>query len=110
MNRSEKKLLHDISTSIGTILDDFLEGVHSFEQFEEDKKTQAAVERMLIIIGEAIYKLKRIGIALPFGDQIVNRRNTLAHQYDDYNIETIWLSIHRELPDLKKAVNELLEG
>lgn len=85
MTRIEKKLLYDISESIRTILDDYLEGLQSLEQYEADLKTQDAVERRLLVIAEALYRLRRKGINLPFVDQIINRRNTVAHQYDEYN-------------------------
>ena len=108
MSRTEKKYLYDISESINTIFDDFLDGIDTFAQYKVDLKTQAAVERMLMIIGEAIYKLRREGITLSYGDNIINRRNTLAHQYDDYNPDTIWNSVHPELPGLKAEVDRLL--
>ena len=109
MSRIEKKYLYDISTSISTIFDDFLVGVDTYEQYKADAKTQAAVERVLMIIGEAIFKLRRKGITLSSGDQIINRRNTIAHQYDEYNPDTIWNSVHRELPGLKEEVDGLLK-
>ena len=108
MTRNEKKLLYDISGSISTIFDDFLDGIDGFDEYKADFKTQAAVERMLLIIGEALYKLRREGITLSVGDNIINRRNMLAHQYDDYNPDTIWNSVHRELPGLKVEVDQLL--
>ncbi|MEZ4775483.1 MAG: HepT-like ribonuclease domain-containing protein [Bacteroidia bacterium] len=108
MNREARKYLYDISQAISSILDDFLDDIHSLDQFETDKKTQAAVERMLMIIGEAVYKLQQQGIVFSSGDRIINRRNTLAHQYDAYNPYTIWISIQRELPGLKAEVEQLL--
>lgn len=83
--------------------------MNTYEQYEADAKTQTAVERVLMIIAEAIYKLRRKGISLTNGDQIINRRNTIAHQYDEYNPDTIWMSIHRELPGLKVEVDRLLQ-
>ena len=108
MNRKEKKYLHDISESITFIFDDFLDGIDTLAQYEAGMKTQAAVERMLMDIGEAIYKLRREGITLSAGDNLINRRNALAHQYGEYNPDTIWNSLHRELPGLKVEVDRLL--
>ena len=108
MNRTEKKYLYDISESIRIIFDDYLTGIDSFGQYEADLKTQDAVERRLMIIAEAVYKMRRKGVSLPSADQIINRRNTMAHQYDDYNPLAIWDSIHRELPGLKAEADRLL--
>lgn len=91
------------------IFEDFLEGIETYEEYDADLKTQAAVERKLLIVGEAVYKARRKGISLPSADQLINRRNTMAHQYDQYNSDTIWTSIHRELPGLKEEVDRLLE-
>ncbi|MEZ4848221.1 MAG: hypothetical protein R3B93_06310 [Bacteroidia bacterium] len=44
MSRTEKKYLYDISESINTIFDDFLDGIDTFAQYKADLKTQAAVE------------------------------------------------------------------
>lgn len=108
MNRTEKKYLYDISESIRIIFEDYLEGIDSFGQYEADSKTQDAVERRLMIIAEAVYKMRRKGVSLPSADQIINRRNTMAHQYDEYNPIAIWDSIHRELPVLKAEADRLL--
>lgn len=109
MNRTEKKYLYDISESIRIIFDDYLKGIDSFGQYEADLKTQDAVERRLMIIAEAVYKMRRKGVSLPSADQIINRRNTMAHQYDEYNPNAIWDSIHRELPSLKAEADRLLK-
>ena len=109
MNRTEKKYLYDISESIRIIFDDYLKGIDSFGQYEADLKTQDAVERRLMIIAQAVYKMRRKGVSLPSADQIINRRNTMAHQYDEYNPDKIWDSIHEELQGLKVAVDRLLE-
>ena len=90
------------------IFDDYLDGIHSLDDYENDSKTQDAIERRLLIIAEALYKLRRLGTNLPSADQIINRRNTIAHQYDEYNPYAIWDSIHKELPDLKVEVDRLL--
>ncbi len=108
MNRNPKKYLFDISSSITTIFDDYLNNVDSFEQYESNSMIQDAVERRLTIIGEALNKLRQQGVKLQSSDPIINRRNTLVHQYDEYNPRKVWQSIHRELPSLKEEVDRLL--
>ncbi len=68
MSRIEKKYFHDILASIRIIFEDFIVGVDTLEQYKADPKPQAAVERMLIVIGEAMYNLRRQGIILSSGD------------------------------------------
>ena len=89
MTRSQKKYLYDISESIKIIFEDHLEGIDSLATYEADVKTQDAVERRLMIVAEALLRLRREGVSLPYSDQIINRRNTMTHQYDDYRTERI---------------------
>ncbi len=108
MLKDPKKFLYDIAESIGFIFDEHLVGINTLAEYEADRTVQDAVERRLITIGEAVLKLQQAGIRLPFGDQIINRRNTLTHQYDVFTAESIWESVHRELPGLKAEVDRLL--
>jgi len=109
MPKDPKKFLYDILERIDYIFDDHIAEIESLEDYEGDQTAQSAVERELIIIGEAVYKLKRKGMILTYADQIINRRNTLAHQYDVFNATAIWVSVHNELPSLKSEVEQLLE-
>ncbi|MDX2249127.1 MAG: HepT-like ribonuclease domain-containing protein [Bacteroidia bacterium] len=102
MSRNPKKYLYDISASIEIILNDYLAGIDSFEVYNENRMVRDAIERRLLIIAEAAHKLHQMGVVLALSDPIINRRNTIAHQYDEINPRKIWQSLHRELPALKK--------
>ena len=62
--------------------------------FEEDKMCRFAVERQLLVIGEASKKLSD-RFKMEYSDipwqQIVGLRNILAHDYGDILTERIWL-------------------
>lgn len=109
MNRIQKKYLFDISERIDFIFQFHLEGIDTLEQYEANRTVQSAVERELITIGEAVYKLFREGVMVLYADQLINRRNTLAHQYDVFSAAAIWVSVHDELPSLKDQIEQLLE-
>ena len=79
MNRIQKKYLFDISERIDFVFQHHLDGVDTLEAYESNRTAQSAVERELIIIGEALHKLSREGIKLSYSDKFINRRNTLAH-------------------------------
>lgn len=108
MAKNPKKYLYDISESIRIILSDYLSDIDSFEEYNANLMVQDAIERRLLIIAEAAHKLRQMGIVLTLSDQIINRRNTMAHQYDEINPRKIWQSIHRELPSLKEESDRLL--
>ncbi|MEM7372436.1 MAG: HepT-like ribonuclease domain-containing protein [Bacteroidota bacterium] len=76
--------------------------------FETNLTILRAVEREIGIIGEALSKLQQLGCRLSFSDSIINRRNTIIHQYDAIKPITIWVFIHQDLPELKIEVEGLL--
>lgn len=61
-----------------------------------DEKTQAAVERKLLVISEAAIRLKgdaeELCPGVPWRD-IRGSGNWLRHQYDSVDLETIWHTI-----------------
>ena len=55
MTEREKKYLSDIIHSI-RLIKEFTSEINSFKTYSEDLKTQSAVERQLVIVGEAVNK------------------------------------------------------
>ena len=103
--------LRDILESALSI-EDFTLGM-SFEQFREDPKTVAAVERKFLFIGEAAVRLGReapvIVADVPWR-QIRDLGNLLRHDYDKVDLEIIWQTITDDLPPLKAAVLKALQS
>ncbi len=97
--------LRDIADAILRI-EEFVEGM-DFEAFRQDARTVAAVERKLLVIAEAAVRLGEQGPALCPGIPWRNIRGTgnwLRHQYDRVDLETVWGTLLRNLPELKVAV------
>jgi uncharacterized protein with HEPN domain len=84
----------------------------NFEEFREDPKTVAAVERKFLVIGEAAVRLGReaplIVADVPWR-QIRDLGNMLRHAYDKVDLEIIWQTITDDLPPLKAAVLKALQ-
>lgn len=80
MTEKRKKFLTDISQAI-LLIEDFISEIESFTDFSKDLKTQSAVERQLVIIGEAVNKYNQISPkeALNNTREIVGFRNRLVH-------------------------------
>ncbi len=76
-----------------------------------DAKTQAAVERKMLVISEAAVRLREdvdtLVPGVPWPD-IRGIGNWLRHEYDRVNVETVWNTIHDDLPPLKAAVEKAL--
>ncbi len=83
------------------------------EWFFKDRKTQDAVTRNLEIIGQAVKDIGSDALAKSHPDipwaQISATRNVLAHQYLGVDNDLLWNIIERELPQLERAVAELLD-
>jgi uncharacterized protein with HEPN domain len=108
MTEREKKLLLDMFFA-GQYVEQFKEPIPSFEEFSLDIKTKSAIERQLLIIGEAAVKLRNEGgsfsiSALP---SIIGFRNILVHAYDQVNNETVWLVIQKSVPELLLEIEKL---
>lgn len=93
------------------MIEDFTAGM-SFEQFREDPKTVAAVERKFLVIGEAAVRLGRetqlIVADVPWR-QIGDLGNLLRHACDKVDLEIIRQTITDDLPPLKAAVLKALQ-
>lgn len=105
---------------IGLYLDDILESIEkieeytkslSEEEFSRNTETQDAVLRRLAIIGEAVKHLpedlKEKHKQIPW-KQIAGARDIFVHEYFGVRIERVWETIHEDLPELKKVVEEIV--
>lgn len=110
MTPQSKKYLDDILYSIQTIFE-FVEGINSFAEYVQDKKTKSAVERQLGIIGEAAKKYSKIesSVSLNNISQIVGLRNRIIHAYDNVDDSVIWVILIKYLPELETEVLQNLE-
>ncbi|MGA9639566.1 DUF86 domain-containing protein [Flavobacterium sp.] len=83
--------------------------ISDFDSYEKDLKTQSAVERQLVIIGEALNKLRQTesGITIENDKQIIGFRNRLVHAYDSIDNSIVWAIINRQLEKLKVEIEGL---
>ena len=83
MTERGKKYLSDILMAI-ELIENFISDTPDFNLYQNDPKTQSAVERQLVIIGEALNKLKQTesGLLIQNDKQIIGFRNRLVHAYD----------------------------
>jgi len=83
------------------------------ESFFSDSKTQDAVVRNIEIIGEASKNLsseiKKMNSEIPW-KKITGMRDKVIHEYFGINLKVVWNVVKRELPSLKKTVEEILNN
>lgn len=103
--------LEDILKSIDEIYS-FLPEKRDFFEYQNDLKTKKAVERNIEIIGEAINRISKhtsSDIQIKNAHKIIGTRNRIAHEYDNISDEVIWTIIMKELPQLRKEIENLIE-
>jgi uncharacterized protein with HEPN domain len=84
----------------------------SWSDYQTDRKLRAAIEREMIIIGEAMRRALEIDRQLVNRitdvDQIVAFRNQLVHNYPNLDQTKIWKVIQDDLPLLLTEVRAVL--
>lgn len=110
MTEKSQKYLSDIIHSI-ELIEEFTKSIKTFSQYENDFKTQSAVERHLGIIGEAVnkYDILNPNDSLVNARKIVGFRNRLIHAYDAIDPSMIWAIIKQYLQPLKEEVVRKME-
>ena len=109
MTDKAKKYLYDILQAIQEIHEIHLSNIHSQAEYEQSTSTvKRAVERELQIIGDVALRLRKMDIKLSQANNLINRRNTIVHQYDSYQPRTIWNFVMSQLPSLKEKVENLI--
>lgn len=110
MTEKSIKYLSDILTAI-ELIEEFTQEISDFEEYDHDRKTQSAVERQLVIVGEAIHKFRKLEPekVIENDKQIIAFRNRLVHAYDGIDNSIVWAIIKRHLHPLKKEISKLTE-
>jgi uncharacterized protein with HEPN domain len=92
------------------LIEEFIVDDKDFTLYDNDRKTQSAVERQLAIIGEALNQLKKLEpeIKIENDKQIISFRNRLVHAYDSLDNSMIWVIISRHLSPLKIKIQKLM--
>ena len=100
---------HDSLVFVRHILD-AIESIEVFvsdvseDIFYRDQKTQFSVFKALEIIGEAS---KHLPPEIPWR-VITDARNVFVHEYFDIDLSEVWSTIKKDLPVLKKQIQEIL--
>lgn len=108
MTEKSKKYQFDILMAVD-LIEKFTVGITDFNLYQNDLKTQSAVERQLAIIGEALNQLKKVkpDLEIKNDKQIIGFRNRLVHAYDSIDNSIVWAIINRHLKKLKEEIQAL---
>ena len=102
-------LLWDMKQAASEIAQ-FVEGL-SYEEFASNKVIRYAVERQLLVIGEAAAHLSQTfrdaHHQIPWSS-IIAQRNILAHEYGEILVERIWRVASERIPELVRILEPLI--
>lgn len=106
-NRIADDFFNDIVTTIDKI--ELFTVDISKDEFALDEKTQFAVVRGLEIIGEAVKKIpperKEEYPKVPW-KELAGMRDKLIHAYFGVDIEIVWITVKKDLPEIKQLLSE----
>lgn len=110
MRPETSSVLVDIRSAVRFIVDDTAGA--TYDEFLVNRTMRQAVLYNLLIIGEAMNRLRRRDpvVAGEISDiqQIVGMRNFLIHEYDVIDYPIVWRAIEETLPILRVQVDALL--
>ncbi|MEF8866257.1 MAG: DUF86 domain-containing protein [Salinibacter sp.] len=109
MSRRDRQYLQDILDAMEAA-ESFVENV-SFEELEDDQRTQFALQRAFEIIGEATKQLSEEVRdqypSIPWRD-IAGMRDKLIHEYFAVNLEIVWKTVHKDFPRVRPKIQQIL--
>lgn len=83
------------------------------EGFLNDYKLQLAIVRLFEIIGEATNNISsqlKTGHGEIDWREAIDMRNKMIHGYFEVRVEVVWDTIQKDLPILKKQINQILNS
>ncbi|HUW62595.1 MAG TPA: DUF86 domain-containing protein [Candidatus Bathyarchaeia archaeon] len=86
-------------------------GEMSLTDFVSDPKTVSSVQHQLMIMGEAVKRLSpECKETLPEvgWTQIARMRDRLIHGYDDVDLDIVWRTVRRNVPQLLEQLERLI--
>lgn len=110
MKKDRTIFIEDIFEAIEKIRT-YTKGV-SFNKFLKHSMIQDAVERKIIIIGEAFsrykYSASEDDPKFPY-IQAISMKNFLVHEYEKVDPKEVWKTVKKDIPDLEKKIKKLLD-
>ena len=105
----DRAILLDMAKFAQTILE-LMEGIDKIT-FNKDIRTQSAILYQLTILGEAVKRLsndfRQQHSQIPWRD-IAGMRDKLIHKYDKIQLDLVWQTVSRDIPQFLAQILPLL--
>ena len=110
MKTDQSAFLNHILDAIKKI-EKYIQGIDE-EAFKKNDLVQDGVIRQIEIIGEAVKRLSddltSQSAHVPWQD-VAGMRDKLIHDYFGVDIDTVWLTVKKDIPDLKEEIKRIIE-
>ena len=111
MKTDQFAFLHNILDAIMKI-EKYIQDIDE-ESFMKNDLVQDGVIRQIEIIGEAVNRLsndlKSQSPNVPWQD-IAGMRDKLIHDYFGVDIDTVWLTVEKDIPGFKENIKRIIDG
>lgn len=111
MKKEPLIFIEHILESINDI-EDFTKNITTKEKLSGKKVVYEAVIRKIEVIGEAVKNIPKFfrekHSEIPW-KAIAGMRDRLIHHYFDVDLNRVWIAVEKEIPELKKQIQEILE-
>lgn len=112
MKRDPRPYLHDIAEASARLID--MIAKKDLKDYVEDLLLRSAVERQLIVIGEALYQLRMyfpdVAARIPDARRFITFRHVLVHSYNQVEPDVAWGLMETGLARLRAATDKVLSG
>jgi uncharacterized protein with HEPN domain len=114
MPKEKRKYIHFIEDLVNAVnkIERYTKNLH-YEEFTDNEMAVDAVIRNFEVIGEAVNNIPD-EVKKKYPDvewsEAVGFRNVLIHNYFGLDLEAVWDTIKKNIPDLKKHVTKVLES
>jgi uncharacterized protein with HEPN domain len=111
MKTDQSAFLNHILDAIKKI-EKYTQGIDE-ETFKINDLVQDGVIRQIEIIGEAVKRLSNELTSqyshIPWQD-IAGMRDKLIHDYFGVDLDTVWLTVEKDIPELKEEIKRVIEN